>query len=98
MISGWRMIRICLGDWPLAEFEVKYDISYSQILGWHVVGVLVHDLNDSAIRVEGDGTVKLDAKQRLHSHLGHSIIAAAKCEFEGAKEEILHQLGLLEVA
>jgi hypothetical protein len=98
MMTGWRMVKVCIGDWPVAEFECKYDLTYSDMAGWHLLAVVITDLDDKPLRIERDGSVKLDGNTKLHAHLARSIASAALCEFEAHRSDILNDLGLLQAA
>ncbi len=98
MITRWTTMPIMIGDRQLTELDVRLDLTYSRMAGWHVDAVLVEALVSKAlIRVERDGTVT-DGDLREASLAGPLLIAMADHHFDRNREEFLAEHGVTDDA
>lgn len=96
MITGWQILKLCIGDWVVTDVEAKLDLTYTKDSGWQLAAVIIEDYADKPIRIERDGSVKLNDDHRLHAYMASSIVAAAVCHFEDVRDEILNECGALD--
>ena len=91
-----QILKLCIGDWVVTDVEAKLDLTYTKESGWQVLAVIVEDYANKPIRIERDGTVKLDDGHKLGSMIASYIMTAAVCHFEEVRDELLDECGVLD--